>query len=43
MTLDRTLTILGWLVLFSPHITCVVLWIGLPHQRRLAVIECRRC
>jgi hypothetical protein len=28
MTLDRTLTILGWLVLFSPHITCVVLWIA---------------
>jgi hypothetical protein len=25
---DRVLTILGWVVLVSPHITCLVLWIA---------------
>jgi hypothetical protein len=25
--LDRMLTILGWVVLLSPHTTCLVLWI----------------
>jgi hypothetical protein len=24
---DRALTALGWLVLFTPHLTCLVLWI----------------